>query len=146
MLAARDFKKRLQVTIDDLRYRSLNFGGYLVARFSLGAADKILGAPLSVVLPSGTKYVRVHYSTSPQASGLQWLAPEQTAGKRQPFMFSQAQAIHARSFIPLQDSPQIRVTYSARVRTPKNLLAVMSAEGNAQNNNARNGEIGRAHV
>jgi leukotriene-A4 hydrolase len=109
------------------------------ARFSLGAADKILGAPLSITLPSGTKFVRVHYSTSPQASGLQWLAPEQTAGKRQPFMFSQAQAIHARSFIPLQDSPQIRVTYSARIRTPKNLLAVMSAAGNSQNSQ-RNGD------
>lgn len=105
---------------------------YNQTEFKLGAADKILGAPLTVTLPSGTKFVRVHYSTSPQASGLQWLAPEQTAGKRQPYMFSQAQAIHARSFIPLQDSPQVRVTYTARVRTPKNLLAVMSAEGNSQ--------------
>ena len=109
------------------------------AQFKLGAADKILGAPLEITMPSGTKYVRVHYSTSPTASGLQWLNPEQTAGKKTPFMFSQAQAIHARSFIPIQDSPQIRVTYSARIRTPKNLLAVMSAEGNSQTS-LRNGD------
>ncbi len=115
---------------------SINFKA---AQFKLGAADKILGAPLNITLPSGTKFVRVYYSTSPKASGLQWLEPQQTAGKKMPFMFSQAQAIHARSFVPLQDSPQVRITYSARVRTPKNLLAVMSAEGNSQTN-ARNGD------
>ncbi len=107
-------------------------GKFAAAKFNVGAADKVLGAPLTVQLPADAKLVRVYYSTSPNASGLQWLAPEQTAGKKTPFMFSQAEAIHARSFIPLQDSPQVRVSYTARVRTPKNLLAVMSAEGNLQ--------------
>jgi len=112
---------------------------YRTTTFNVGAADRILGAPLTIGLPANATRVRIHYSTSPNASGLQWLAPEQTAGKKTPFMFSQAQAIHARSFIPLQDSPGVRVTYSARVRTPKNLLAVMSAEGNSQTSQ-RNGD------
>ena len=113
---------------------------YKTTTFNVGATDKFLGAPLTIHLPENANSVRIFYSTSPSASGLQWLEPQQTAGKRTPFMFSQAQAIHARSFIPLQDSPQVRVTYTARVRTPKNLLAVMSAEGNLQNNNERNGD------
>ena len=111
---------------------------YKTTKFNVGAADKILGAPLTIQLPADATSVRIAYSTGPNASGLQWLEPSQTAGKKTPFMFSQAQAIHARSFIPLQDSPQVRVTYTARVRTPKNLLAVMSAEGNAQDS-ARTG-------
>ncbi|HXH70420.1 MAG TPA: M1 family metallopeptidase [Pyrinomonadaceae bacterium] len=113
---------------------------FKTTKFQIGAADKILGAPMTIELPIDAKFVRIAYSTSPNASGLQWLAPEQTASKQTPFMFSQAQAIHARSFVPLQDSPQVRVTYSAHVKTPKNLLAVMSAEGNSQNNNMRNGD------
>ncbi|HEY8186137.1 MAG TPA: M1 family metallopeptidase [Pyrinomonadaceae bacterium] len=101
---------------------------YTPTTFTVGSFDKILGAPLTIQLPERASRVRINYSTDPGASGVQWLEPSQTAGKKYPFVFTQSQAIHARSWIPLQDTPQVRVTYTARVRTPRPLLAVMSAE------------------
>jgi aminopeptidase N len=94
--------------------------------FELGEPRPHLGAPLRIRL-RGAGPVRVHYSTTPAASGLQWLEPAQTAGKRHPFLYSQSQAIHARSWIPVQDSPGVRVTYAGRVKVPAGLHAVMSA-------------------
>ena len=111
-----------EVSPDGVRYRE--------ARFSIGTADKILGAPLKIDVAPDTKFVRIRYSTDPTATALQWLSPDQTAGKQHPFLYTQSQAIHARSWIPLQDSPGVRVTYEARVHVPAGLKA----------------EIGRAHV
>jgi leukotriene-A4 hydrolase len=99
--------------------------------YEVGAADPILGAPLSVALEPADDRIRIKYATRPGASGLQWLEPAQTAGKRHPFLFSQSQAIHARSWVPLQDTPAVRVTYEATVRTPPELVALMGAAGNS---------------
>lgn len=95
--------------------------------FSLAEHDSILGSALSIWLLGDADTVEIKYSSSPEASGLQWLTPEQTAGKRHPFLFSQSQSIHARSWIPLQDSPGIRFTFDAQIDAPAGLLALMSA-------------------
>ena len=95
--------------------------------FSFGEEKPYMGRPLIIDIEPETKLVHIEYSTSPQAAAVQWLAPEQTAGGSKPFLFTQSQAILARSWIPCQDSPGIRFTYSAKVKTDPALMAVMSA-------------------
>lgn len=104
------------------------------APFSLDAPDSVLGRALRVSTAPGTTAVRIRYRTAPTAAALQWLAPAQTAGP-QPFLFTQSQAILARTWLPCQDSPGIRFTYEANVRVPAHLLALMSA-GNPQQRSA----------
>lgn len=96
-------------------------------RWTLHPADPILGARLEVQLPAGAKALRVAYRTSPGASALQWLEPAQTLGGRHPYLFSQCQAIHARSVLPCQDTPAVRQRYAAALTVPKTLTAVMAA-------------------
>ena len=97
-------------------------------RFQLGVADPILGAPLTIDLPPGDPAtIVVDYATGDDAAALQVLEPSQTAGGRHPFLYSQGQAILTRTWIPTQDSPGIRQTYTARIHVPDGLRAVMSA-------------------
>lgn len=98
------------------------------AKFELGKDQPIFGAPLTIALRPETTRVWVRYHTSPKAGGLQWLEPNGTAGKVAPFLFSQSEAIHARSWVPIQDSPGVRITYNATVRVPRGLVAVMAAD------------------
>jgi leukotriene A-4 hydrolase/aminopeptidase len=91
-------------------------------------AHAAFGQELIIELGPETDSVTIEYETSPKAGALQWLKPEQTLGKKQPFLFTQSQSIHARSWIPLQDTPEVRMTYSADVVVPTDLLALMSAE------------------
>lgn len=110
----------------------LTDGVSLAADYRFGERDAIKGTPLIVSLPeaarSATEFrLKLEYSTSPDSTALQWLPASLTAGGKHPLMFSQSQAIHARSWVPLQDTPAVRMTYEATIRTPPELLVVMSA-------------------
>jgi leukotriene-A4 hydrolase len=107
---------------------AIDRGAFVETTHRLDAASPAFGSALHVTMPPGTNRVRITYATSSAARGLQWLTPAQTAGGKHPFLFSQAQAIQARSFVPVQDLPGVRVTYDATIRTPKDLVAVMAAE------------------
>ena len=120
-----------QVVLDtrDLTIRSVADAGGQPLEFTLGdAGPGPMGRPLHVRLRPDTRRIVVSYETAPGAAALQWLTPAQTAGKRHPYLFSQGQAILTRSWIPTQDSPGIRQTYTARIIVPEPLRAVMSAE------------------
>jgi len=93
--------------------------------FDIGERVAGKGAPLTVAIGPARR-IAIEYAANPDADALQWLAPEQTAGKRQPFLFSQGQATLNRGWIPLQDSPGIRQTWEARITAPRPLTVVMS--------------------
>ncbi len=118
-------------------------GSPVAADFRFGETDAIEGSPLIVSLPEDSNSaaelkLELNYTTSPDSTALQWLPADLTAGGEHPLMFSQSQAIHARSWVPLQDTPAVRITYEATIRTPPQLLAVMSANNDPLT--ARSGE------
>ena len=90
--------------------------------------DELLGERLHLGGLEGASAFTLTFATSPEARALQWLPEVQTAGGEYPFLYSQCQAIHARSIFPCQDTPSVRFTFSAEVEVPKVLTAVMAAE------------------
>ena len=109
--------------------------------FHMEKADPILGSALVIDLPRSTKTVqtiRIEYETLDDATALQWLAPKQAGGNKKAFLYTQSEAISARSWIPLQDTPQTRMTYVATIHTDRDVRAVMSANNDPKAK--RNGE------
>jgi leukotriene-A4 hydrolase len=108
--------------------------------FHLEKPDPILGSALVIELPPskrGTEAIRIDYETLPGSAALQWLTPKQTA-RHKAFLYTNSEPIGARSWIPLQDTPQVRATYKATVHTDPGVRAVMSAENDPKAK--RNGE------
>lgn len=102
--------------------------------FSIGKKRNHMGAPLYVAITPETKSVSISYQSAPTAGAVLWLNPQQTYGKKHPFMFTQSEAILARTWIPCQDSPGIKFTYNAKVKVPSDLLALMSATNPKEKN------------
>jgi leukotriene-A4 hydrolase len=116
----------LDLDTRDLRIESVQSLDGKPLPYELGAPDPVLGSRLRIQLPTGSKGVRIRAATSPQATALQWLDAQQTSSKK-PFLFTQCQPIHARSIIPLQDTPRIRVSIDeARFEVPSGLRALMA--------------------
>ena len=123
----------LVLDVRDLDVRAVRDAGGAALPFTIGEAKEFLGSPMTITLPAlgegETRKVVIDYATRPDAAALQWLTPQQTAGGQKPYLFSQGQAILTRTWVPTQDSPGIRQTYSVRMVVPEGLKAVMSAEG-----------------
>jgi len=120
--------QRIVFDTRNLKILSVMVDSVETTRWWMGPDRPHLGAPLEVEIEPTTKLVSIRYETTDGAEALQWLDPQQTAGKEHPFMFTQSQAILARTWLPVQDSPGIRFTYDAKVKVPSNLMALMSAE------------------
>lgn len=115
------------LTIEKVEGESAN-AQWQPLKFALAPRDALYGSKFTIDMPQQARRVRVAYRTSPQASGLQWLEPGMTEGKKLPFMFSQSEAIHARSWVPLQDTPGVRFTYSAHIASRPDVMVAMSAD------------------
>ncbi|KAK6488103.1 leukotriene A-4 hydrolase-like [Huso huso] len=134
--ALEDKLSSLILDTKDLKINKVTANGQ-DAKFTLGTAHSFNGSPLEITLPFELSrgqhvIIEVSYETSPQAFALQWLTPEQTAGKKHPYLFSQCQATHCRTMVPCQDTPSVKHTYYAQVSVPKELVAVMSAVRDGQ--------------
>jgi leukotriene-A4 hydrolase len=137
------------MTINDVNQKSTDVLGatsknqtlWVSRPFHLEKPDPILGSALIIDLPpsrKGTETVRIDYETLPTAAALQWLSPKQTPDRRKGFLYTQSEPIGTRSWIPLQDTPQVRATYEAVVHTDPGVRAVMSAENDPKHK--RDGE------
>jgi aminopeptidase N len=130
-----------QKSADVLGATAKNQSIWVSRPFHLEKPDPILGSALVIDLPPSRKpveFIRIDYETLPTAAALQWLTPKQTAGRRKAFLYTQSEPIGARTWIPLQDTPQVRATYKAKIHTSSDVVAVMSAENDPTHK--RNGE------
>lgn len=125
---------QLHLDTRDLEIHAVTLDDGVETTFELGAEEPFLGRQLTVAIQDDTHIVHIDYTTSPKATAVQWLKPTQTAGGEHPFLFTQSQAILARTWVPCQDTPGVRITYNATVRVPPDLLAVMSAENPTEKN------------
>ena len=75
-----------------------------------------ISIPLEISKQTNFTFV-IGFETSPKALAISWLTPQQTSGKKLPYMFTQCESIYARSLAPFQDTPSIKSTYTVNTKT-----------------------------
>lgn len=105
----------------DLDIQAVMLDDQTPSSWELGPEKEFMGQALVVEITPETKKVSITYASSPDAGALLWVEGEK------PFLFTQSQAILARTWIPCQDSPGVRYTYEADVHVREDLMALMSA-------------------
>lgn len=118
---------RIYFDIENLSIRMVEVDGIPV-EWMISEPKRFLGSALEIPISADSKQVTIAYQTAPDAGALFWIEGEK------PFMFSQSQAILARTWIPCQDSPGVRYTYEATVQVPSDLMALMSASNPQEKN------------
>lgn len=118
----------------DIKKVTLGEGEEKEATFKIGKEDQLLGAPLTVDIDENTSMINIYYETTEESQALDWLDKSLTGSKKHPFLYTQGQAILTRTWIPTQDTPENRITYSADVKVPSELLALMSANNPTKKN------------
>ncbi|KAA8904412.1 peptidase family M1-domain-containing protein [Sphaerosporella brunnea] len=98
------------------------------ATFTVKERKEPYGSALHIPLPESPKKdvpiaVTITYSTTDKCTALQWMTPEQTSNKKYPYMFSQCQAIHARSLYPCQDTPAVKSPFKISIRSSLPVVA-----------------------
>ena len=116
----RESAERILFDCVDLTIEAVTVDGEAV-EWSMGPAQPFIGQPLSIPVNGNSKRISIQYASDPAAGALLWVEGDQ------PFLFTQSQAILARTWIPCQDSPGIRFTYEAHVDVPLGTMALMSA-------------------
>lgn len=109
---------------------SVTLDGTTPATWSYGSMTAY-SRPMNITIAPETDFVTIAYSTSNTAPGLFWNTAEQSFGRVQPYLYSLNEPVSARSWIPSQDTPSVRLTYDAIIRAPRGMLALMSATDNA---------------
>lgn len=127
--------KASEVVLDTsyLTIKQVQVNGSL-ASFTVGERQGPLGSPLVVSLDnSSVVKLSIDFETTSQCTALQFLEKEATDGQKAPYLFSQCQAIHARSLFPCFDTPSVKTPYE--YETTSSLPTIMSGRPNGVEGN-----------
>jgi leukotriene-A4 hydrolase len=123
---------KIILDINALRIGAVEVNGKKV-EFKISEPFKYLGSALSFNINKDDSICSITYIADTNSTAIQWLTPAQTAGKKLPYLFTQCEAISARSLVPCWDAPAVRITYNAHLQVPVGMMAVMSAKNPTQN-------------